>query len=87
MRATGAQGLARRGLDPWSIQLLGRWGSDAVRGYIREAQFESAARSAAAPSPKQWTLEELVEYLKPLLKTNLSQAEVGPQLQQDSQAK
>ena len=52
LRATGAQGLARRGLDLWSIQLLGRWGSEAVRGYIREAQFDHAARAASAPAPK-----------------------------------
>ena len=32
LRVTGAQGLARLGLDAWSIQLLGRWGSAAVFG-------------------------------------------------------
>ena len=28
LRTTGAQGLARLGLELWAIQLLGRWGSD-----------------------------------------------------------
>ena len=37
LRVTGAQGLARRGVPLWSIQLLGRWGSDAFRGYLRDA--------------------------------------------------
>ena len=51
LRVTGAQGLARLGLDAWSIQLLGRWGSAVVFGYIREAALGSAelwARRAAA---------------------------------------
>ena len=37
LRINGAQGLAAAGLDTWAIQLLGRWGSTAVLGYIREA--------------------------------------------------
>ena len=47
LRPTGAQGLARLGLDLWSIQLLGRWGSSAVQGYAREASLEAAAGWAA----------------------------------------
>ena len=37
LRVTGAQGLAAAGVDTWAIQLIGRWGSEAVLGYIREA--------------------------------------------------
>ena len=47
LRPTGAQGLARLGVDLWSIQLLGRWGSTAVQGYVREASLDAAARWAA----------------------------------------
>ena len=43
LRATGAQGLAKAGLDEWAIQLLGRWGSQAVRAYTREAALEASA--------------------------------------------
>ena len=35
LRVTGAQGLARFGLDAWTIQLIGRWGSAAILRYIR----------------------------------------------------
>ena len=42
MRVTGAQGLAAGGLDLWAIQLLGRWGSMAVKTYVREAHLEQA---------------------------------------------
>jgi len=45
LRCTGAQGLARLGIDTWTIQLLGRWGSAAVQAYVREA---SAGPEAAA---------------------------------------
>jgi len=46
LRPTGAQGLARLGLDVWAIQLLGRWGSGSVMEYVRE----SAASPEAAIS-------------------------------------
>ena len=36
-RATGAQHLAQLGVDVWRIQIFGRWGSDVVLQYIREA--------------------------------------------------
>jgi len=47
LRATGAQGLARAGLELWSIQLLGRWGSEAVRGYVRDAALSRSEEWAA----------------------------------------
>lgn len=46
LRVTGAQGLAKAGVDLWAIQLLGRWGSDAVMGYIREAHLDCSAEWA-----------------------------------------
>ena len=47
LRVTGAQGMARCGIDVWAIQLLGRWGSAAVMKYVREAQLEAAASWAS----------------------------------------
>ena len=38
-RLTGVQGLAAAGLEIWAIQLLGRWGSDAVLGYIQDVHL------------------------------------------------
>ena len=46
LRVTGAQGLARMGIDTWAIQLLGRWGSSQVLGYIRDVPLENAAEWA-----------------------------------------
>ena len=43
MRITGAQGLARAGLDPWAVQLLGRWGSATVLQYIQEVPLERSS--------------------------------------------
>ena len=40
LRVSGARGLARLGFPLWSVQLLGRWGSDAVKGYIGEAALD-----------------------------------------------
>ena len=37
LRVGGAQSLTRLQLDSWVVQLLGRWGSDAVLQYIRDA--------------------------------------------------
>ncbi|CAE7849420.1 unnamed protein product [Symbiodinium microadriaticum] len=36
-RATGAQFLATRGIELWRIQIFGRWGSDIILRYLREA--------------------------------------------------
>lgn len=59
LRVTGAQGLARLGLDLWAIQLLGRWGSDRVKGYVREVQLEHSAEWAASAARKK-DLEQVV---------------------------
>jgi hypothetical protein len=50
LRATGAQGLCSLGLDVWAIQLLGRWGSSAVLGYVRDACLASSAEWATRAS-------------------------------------
>jgi len=66
LRAAGAQGLARAGIDLWAIQLLGRWGSDAVKGYVREAHL---ARSAewARQAMRSRSLEEVVAEAAPIV--------------------
>ena len=43
LRVTGAQGLARLGLDLWAIQLFGRWDTEAVQGYVRLVSLEHTA--------------------------------------------
>jgi hypothetical protein len=53
LRATGAMFLAAAGLDANSVGLLGRWGSDVVRIYMREAPLralQAIARVAVAPA-------------------------------------
>ena len=60
LRVTGAQGMARAGLDIWAIQLLGRWGSDAVNTYVRDAQLASAA-SWASRAASTRSLSEVVD--------------------------
>jgi len=46
LRPTGAQGLCRLGMDPWAIQVLGRWGSSVVQRYIRSAVSSAPAAQA-----------------------------------------
>jgi len=46
LRPTGAQGLSKMGLDIWSIELLGRWGSKTVQQYVRDAAVSTAAARA-----------------------------------------
>ena len=59
LRATGAQGLAASGVDTWAIELLGRWGGDTVRSYVREARLANAS-SMAKRVKEAVSLEELV---------------------------
>ena len=59
LRATGAQGLAAMGVEVWAIQLLGRWGSQAVLGYVREAALATSAEWARRAA-ESTTLESLI---------------------------
>ena len=43
LRITRAQRLAAAGLVTWAIQLLGRWGSDVVLGYLQSAPLTGSA--------------------------------------------
>ena len=47
LRVTGAQGLARAALQENMIALQARWGSTAIRGYIRKAPLAAAHTMAA----------------------------------------
>ena len=60
LRVTGAQGLTVRGWHLWTIQLLGRWGSEAIKTYVREAPLEAMLRPAAAAS---LDLDQLIDVL------------------------
>ena len=42
-RATGAVFYAQAGVDTWRIQSLGRWGSDAIKSYLRGAHVSGLA--------------------------------------------
>lgn len=48
LRVGGAQGLTRLGFPLWSIQLLGRWGSDTVKQYVGGAALAIFTDSPAA---------------------------------------
>ena len=52
LRVTGAQGLTRLGIDLWAVELIGRWGSAAVRGYVREVAIENSAAWASRAASK-----------------------------------
>ncbi len=47
MRVTGAQRLARAGVSEGRISLFGRWASNAMLVYVREALLEAAGRDIA----------------------------------------
>ncbi len=47
MRVTGAQRLARAGVSEGRIALFGRWASNAMLAYVREALLEAAGRDIA----------------------------------------
>jgi hypothetical protein len=61
LRVTGAQGLTHRGLDVWTVQLLGRWGSTAVQGYVRDLHLVDASRRAAGSSSGGASLDDIVK--------------------------
>ena len=50
LRATGAQFLARHGVDTYLIQLIGRWGSSAILLYIQQAPLALQHKLASSIS-------------------------------------
>ena len=73
LRPTGAQGLAKLGVDSWAIELLGRWGSTTVQKYVRTAAISTAAAQARAQK-LHVNLNTLVAQVSP----ELPQARGGP---------
>ena len=69
LRVTGAQGLAELGWHLWAIQLQGRWGSETVKKYLREAPL---SHPISATSPVM-DIEALVEKLLPALSARAPQ--------------
>ena len=61
LRASGAQGLDALGHDLWAIQLMGRWGSDAVQAYVRESHVRCFER--ASPHFGQLNIDDLVSLI------------------------
>ena len=49
-RVSGSQFLTRLGYPFETVQLIGRWGSDAVRKYVQEAPLSCVSGSSARPS-------------------------------------
>ena len=71
LRTTGAQGLARLGLDLWAIQLIGRWGSERVKLYVRQAQVE-AATDRATRAARDISLDQLLTEVQRKLQPEVS---------------
>ena len=64
LRVSGAQGLARAGFPLWSIQLMGRWGSEAVKQYVGDTALDVFVESRPATAhPDLTDLGELMESL------------------------
>ena len=74
LRVSGAQGLARMGWDLWAIQLHGRWQSDVVKHYVREAHLGPVGPTSGRVDPS--TLEYLVECISQKLACG---TRVGPE--------
>jgi len=55
-RVTGAQRMAAAGISEWRIQVFGRWGSDAVLKYIREAAIDANSHHLAAEVEEALTI-------------------------------
>ena len=64
-RVSGSQFLTRLGYPLETVQLIGRWGSDAVRRYVQEAPLSCASGSPARPcinrTPTQRTVRTMVK--------------------------
>ena len=59
LRVAGAQGLSRMGYPLWAIQLLGRWGSEAVKGYVGDAALDIFSQSSTTNTTASDDLEAI----------------------------
>ena len=59
LRVSGAQGLTRMSFPLWAIQLLGRWGSDAVKGYVGDTALEVFSEGVAQQPRDAESLEAI----------------------------
>lgn len=64
LRTTGAQGLARLGLDLWANQLLGRWGSERVEGNVLEARSATWVGEAARRTGRENVVADIVSSMR-----------------------
>ena len=59
-RVSGAQFLTRLGYSLEAVQLIGRWGSDAIKRYIQEAPLQlQHVANPRAPAPNEMTSQHL----------------------------
>ena len=59
-RVSGAQFLTRLGYSLEAVQLIGRWGSDAIKRYIQEAPLQlQHVANPRAPAPTEMTSQHL----------------------------
>ena len=54
LRVGGAQSLAIAGWDTWTIQLVGRWSTEAVLGYVRLALLALSLGPHEHPRVLRW---------------------------------
>ena len=83
LRVTGAQGLARLGVDTWAVQLLGRWGSATVLEHIKEVPLEISASFARRAATRASLDQVAVGIRPPVVVTSdaapgVPQASLGP---------
>ena len=76
LRVTGVQGLSLLGWHLWTIQLMGRWGSDVVRTYLREAPLSAGASSHSTTSSSVPNID--LESLAAVLRAKWDQSMSAP---------
>ena len=63
-RPAGAQYLAKAGIDTWRIQIHGRWGSEAIAGYIADTPLSEHLAIEAALGKDLDDLREAITHAK-----------------------
>ena len=91
LRVTGAQGLTLRGWHLWRVQLHGRWGSETVKRYIREAPLSAplpcssastSSSSCSLTAPTSLDIADLVDMVRKSAKMEGVAKEIQPALEE-----
>ena len=85
-RVAGAKRMALAGMQVWTIQMFGRWGSSAILGYVREALLGHNGGTLAMQTERAAVERASVKDIRQQARRAIDKASSGGQITQKAKA-